>query len=551
MKKITIAAIAVILSAALLTCVGSAPANKTGSTTPQTAANKADYFTGDGGKGKSITILPPRGVGLAANQAYLPDFVANELVSNFGGFSAMTLFDRVSNDKQYNELLSGIYDDNDAAGLDLGHLSSTDYMLLGDITKTSTGYALQLTVNRNSDKTTVATFSGAVSVAELDNLAAVRRASLDLLQKMGVQVTERGRAELTGAATAEIVKAQTAMAQGIVAQRGGNEFEAMSNYFKARTFSPALPEAATRTVSAVTAFAATPAANNSANTGGGLRGQMLSEIQQMQQKLEEERLAKEREANRVKNVQELIKQATPFYKAHQPFTVLMRDTFTYGTPNVYSKTVPIGVALYVVPSDDEFKIIRELSQQSRGIEGYELWPFIMWKRYDETKYDKNYNEVIKKGKPYQEKWAKGRQGFWNYILVSEIDNIGHQGHSKDKGVDFDLSFTVVAEIANSDGKVLAKVTFECNPLEDMYDPWEDINFRGPMIKEFKTDDFFRQAANRGVSVDAKSCNVPVNDITDTLTARIVSVNGQDISRVISSGSVGIERVTTVLTSVKR
>jgi hypothetical protein len=61
------------------------------------------FFTGDGGRGRSITILPPRGSGLAKEQAYLPDFVANELVSNFNTFSAMTLFDRVNNQKQYDE----------------------------------------------------------------------------------------------------------------------------------------------------------------------------------------------------------------------------------------------------------------------------------------------------------------------------------------------------------------------------------------------------------------------------------------------------------------
>ena len=74
----------------------------------QTTAQPASpYWTGDGGKGKSITILPPRSSGLAENQGYLPDFIANELVSNFNTFSAMTLFDRVNNQKQYEELLSG------------------------------------------------------------------------------------------------------------------------------------------------------------------------------------------------------------------------------------------------------------------------------------------------------------------------------------------------------------------------------------------------------------------------------------------------------------
>jgi len=211
-------------------------------TVPQSA-----YWTGDGGKGKSITILPPRGVGLEKDQAYLPDLVANELVGNFRSYSAMTLFDRVNNQKQYDELLSGFYADDDKAGLDLGHLASTDYMLMGDITKTSSGYTLHLTVNRNSDKTTLATYSGTVSIAELDNLIGIRRASLELLQKMGVQITAQARTELTRAATSDQVNALTAMAQGIAAQRQGTEVAALTYFFQAAAFDASLVEAVSRT----------------------------------------------------------------------------------------------------------------------------------------------------------------------------------------------------------------------------------------------------------------------------------------------------------------
>jgi len=211
------------------------------------ATPSTQYWTGDGGKGRSITVLPPKGSGLTENQAYLPDLVANELVSNLSSFSAMTLFDRVNNQRQYDELLSGYYADDDKAGWDLGHLASTDYMLLGTITRTTTGYALQLTVNKNSDKTTVATYSGTTSIAELDNLLGVRRASLDLLQKMGVQVTAQAQAELTRAATVDQVNALTAMAQGINAQRQGTEVAALTYFFQAAAFDASLVEAVSRT----------------------------------------------------------------------------------------------------------------------------------------------------------------------------------------------------------------------------------------------------------------------------------------------------------------
>jgi len=257
-KKLTVVLLVLFMAASLFAGSGSdkgsaeipqqsnAPLQQVQQQTAQPQAPASPYFTGDGGRGKSITILPPRGSGIAKDQAYLPDFVANELVSNFRNFSAMTLFDRVNNQKQYDELLSGYYDDNDKAGQDLGHLASTEYMLLGDITKTSTGYTLHLMVNKNSDKTNVAAYSGTVSIAELDNLMGIRRASLNLLQKMGVTLTAKAQEELTRAAATNQVTAQTALAKGISAQRQGTEVAALSYYFQAAAYDTSLLEAANR-----------------------------------------------------------------------------------------------------------------------------------------------------------------------------------------------------------------------------------------------------------------------------------------------------------------
>jgi len=218
---------------------------------PQSTVNTAPppppsnpFFIGDGGKGKSIAILAPKASGLAANQNYLPALVQGEFVSNFSGYSAISVLDRQKLDEVYAEQLSGYYNDN--TGLDLGHLQETDYIQIGSITRTATGYALQIQIIKTTDKMTAASYSGTCTFAELDNLTGVRRASLDLLQKMGVMPTERAKTELSGAATDNQVNAQTALAQGITAQRQGTEIAALSYYFQAASFDPALLEASSR-----------------------------------------------------------------------------------------------------------------------------------------------------------------------------------------------------------------------------------------------------------------------------------------------------------------
>jgi hypothetical protein len=203
-------------------------------------------YTGDGGKGISIAILAPKATGLAEDQDYLPALVQGEFVSNFKGYSAIDVLDRVQLDNQYAELNSGYYEEDAEAGMDLGHLTPTDYILGGTIIKTATGYTMQIQVTKSADKMTAASYSGPCTFMELDNLTGIRRASLDLLQKIGVQLTERAKTELAGAARAQTVAAQTADAMGYTADKGGRTAEAAIYYTQAATIDPSMLQTASR-----------------------------------------------------------------------------------------------------------------------------------------------------------------------------------------------------------------------------------------------------------------------------------------------------------------
>jgi hypothetical protein len=201
------------------------------------------FYTGNGGKGISLAILAPKSTGFEENQGYIPTLVQGEFVSNFSGYSAISVMDRENLDNVYAELLSGYYADDDETGLDLGHLTATDYIMNGNITKTATDYVLQMKITKTVDKMTVASYSGTCTFEELDNLTGVRRASLDMLQKMGVTPTERARTELAGAGNENYVNAQTALARGITAQKNGSTVAALTYYNETARFSYDLPEA--------------------------------------------------------------------------------------------------------------------------------------------------------------------------------------------------------------------------------------------------------------------------------------------------------------------
>ena len=207
---------------------------------------QSQYFTGDGGKGMSLAILVPEGQGLSKDLAYLPAMVQGVLVSNISKYSGISVLDRVALDKVIAETLDPTYKDN----LDivrLGHVAQTGYIMTGKLIKTSSGYTMQINVTDTTPNAkTTASYSGACTVAQLDDQTAIQKASLELLTQMGVRLTDLAKIELSRANSTQSINAQTALAQGITAQRQGTEVAALSYYFQAATFDPSLLEAVNR-----------------------------------------------------------------------------------------------------------------------------------------------------------------------------------------------------------------------------------------------------------------------------------------------------------------
>jgi len=210
-------------------------------------ADESPYFTGNGGKGKSIAILSPEAVGFEEDQNILLIAAQGELVSNFSTYSAISVLDRANLHEQYKELSSGIYNDNKAEAIgDLGNLPPTEYIMSGRITKIGDNCNLQLRITKTADKMTAASYSGTATIEELNNLTAIRQASLFLLEKIGVTPTARTKTELSGATESNRVNAQFSLARGITAQRQGTEVAALSYFYQAAALDHSLLEATDR-----------------------------------------------------------------------------------------------------------------------------------------------------------------------------------------------------------------------------------------------------------------------------------------------------------------
>lgn len=229
----------------------------------------SSYFTGSGGKEMRLGIILPQSQGLNENQDYLPLMIQGVLVSNISKYSAISVLDRVSLDRVIMETLNPTYEDN----LDivrLGHVAQVGYIMTGNIIKTSTGFSLQINVtDTTANATTIASYAGNFSTLQLDDHTAINRASLELLNQIGVKLTASAKNELVKASTHQNINAQTALAQGIAADRKGQKVEAVLHYFDASTLEVTATEALNRMSVATTSIAT-----------GSLGNQIRDDIQQ-------------------------------------------------------------------------------------------------------------------------------------------------------------------------------------------------------------------------------------------------------------------------------
>jgi hypothetical protein len=441
--------------------------------TPKALVQSVNPYTGSGGKGISLAILTPKATGLTINQGYIPALVQGEFVSNFKGYSTLSVMDRENLDNVYGELSSGYYDDSDEAGLDLGHLPSTDYLMNGSITKTATGYALQMQITKTADKMTAASYSGTCTFTELDNLTGIRRASLDLLQKIGVVLTEQAKTELAGAATTGHVNAQTALAQGITAQQDGTIVEALSYYYQAAAFDSSLLEAASRA-------GVISAAISSGNIGTDVR----NDIQRRKEWLN------------------ILEEAENYFKNHQPWEIVYDPTLTQGKIDYSRETVDIFFNVEVRPTDD-WKIVQTLIDGLDATGKRDEWDFT-W-------------------------WPLTSRAFADYVpatttLDRYIDRAGQ--YAKQTRITFALISEKGTLLVSETSNCLSKATFDV----ETFNPWDKNVPQKGYRQNDGVGDGFRLIRNDIISTAAGRTTVTfrevnANDITDNMTVKIVSVNG--------------------------
>jgi hypothetical protein len=418
------------------------------------------YWTGDGKKGMSLAILVPDSQSLSKDFAYLPAMIQGCLVSNLSKYSAISVLDRVALDKVIAETLDPTYKDNFDI-VRLGHIAQTGYIMTGNVIKTFSGYTMQINVTDTTPNSrTLASFSGSFTVAQLDDQSAIQKASLDLLTQMGVMLTDKAKQELNTINTRESINAQTALAQGITAQKQGTEITALSYYFQAATLDPVLSEATNRA-------SIMSADISSGNIGENVRNDIQWRKAWVDRLTETEHF-----------FDNFLKTAS------LPYTLFYSTEIKQGEINYQTETTTLSI--------------------ETRLHGSQLWgnPLgrVMWTVYNGLKSTKRAND-----------WGLGR---WPDETLTNFKTFSN----------YRTTFTINVELVNSRNKVIGSQTFQTQGT------WGFIP--EPFVDALTAPIFY---VSHDDQKTVSFTNVKASDITDSLTIRIVQVNGIEAQTVARNG----------------
>jgi len=473
--------------------------------TPSNAANVSvgHYFTGSGGKGMRLAILVPQSSGLNENQAYLPRMIQGTLVNNISKYSAISVLDKISLDKVITETLDPVYEDNSDI-VRLGHITQVGYMLTGDITRTSTGYSLQINVSDTTPNVkTIASYSAICTVAQLDDLSAIHQASESILKQMGVQLTSTAKNELGRASSQQIINAQSNLAKGIVAQQRGTLVEAIAYFQSAAKYDPTLTEASKRLSVISTSI-------RTGNIGSDARNAIASYNAWIP----------------------ILQGATEYSKHHLPIEIKYTPNLKQTAINYRSETVNLEFTVSSYASDS-IKIIQDilsgLEKNGKKAEwGFEKWPY--WNGPLSTKVAfalvnengktiSTSNVVLKNQIGFPKKYSKeARRGKLGGVLVG-IGTVSLFGLGSGLYIS-PVEFQLIGGFLSGIGGIVLMLK----------SGWKENNTYIDNIYKISIEN-----DTQAVSFN----NVNANDITDKLTIKVLSVNGYDVEQATQNGYVKI------------
>ncbi|GHV25440.1 hypothetical protein AGMMS4952_03170 [Spirochaetia bacterium] len=312
-----------------------------------------NYWTGDGGAAAigSLRIERARGENLASNDNWLPGSIQRSLISYFTEFSAIRVVD-IENAALIDATRRGSRSDliDEKTQVEIGKGTAAKYILTGVLTYTGERFTLHIQVTSVETNALVAAADQPnIPSTRVRDMTVIKSMTVELLGKLGVRLTDAGKAALLKNTT----ETDELLARADAAKAAGNRVAEMAYLYNAQSFDTKNREAANR-ISFL-----------SSRNGGSL-GTRIAEDFEMQ-----------------KQWNQYLKDFDEFYRNHLPFVLYFTpptDTneHTYEENPRFSLSFKVGLR----PSKDGVeameKVMKQMDTELKGTKNKDKWGFSHW-----------------------------------------------------------------------------------------------------------------------------------------------------------------------------
>jgi hypothetical protein len=482
---------------------------------------KGPYYEGNAGKNIHFAVLEPKGVNLSSNEHWLLPLAQGTLTSDFKIFSAMNVLDRQNLDKILeNQQLgtSGNFSDEDYVRI--GHLINAQYILVGTITKVPNNtYLVNFSISDSSTGEIKASFPPtSCTINQLQDTSILKNVSETLLEQMGVTLTVAGKSALHIRNTNSI-GAETALAKGIIAQKGGNVGQSLSYYYNAVAFEPSLAEVRGR-LSIV---------SNNVSTGNiGENARNLIAYRNAWKKT--------------------LDECDVFLEEHFPFEIIYDSKISQSSGiNYYRESVDLKIEIQVKPTE-LFNMIQDVQRGLNKTGKKDEWGFGTWPFNQDKKLLEYYSDLLNNPDSINQKILLNQPASSFEPVDKPSGSAGGNALSNAKADFFSYSIlstsvipygkkmNVNMALINGEGETISTISANI------------FGQAGTLTQEQRY--YYREVHNEIVStISVKPIikkfslvftGVDVNKITDNTTVKIISVNGKDAE---TTGQTGYIKIT--------
>lgn len=184
------------------------------------------------GKNLVIAVIPPKVINETSESTSFSQYFQDSITGKLANFSKMTVLDRKNESliKAEQELSeTGYYSEENA--VQIGQMTNAQLVIVGNIQQIAGSYEVNFRVNDVTTNEIKASVNNRYSLIEMQNGKAVNEISQNLLEGLGIDLSDKEKAELSKVNSVDN-KSALNLAKGVVFQNSDEYIKALDSFSK-------------------------------------------------------------------------------------------------------------------------------------------------------------------------------------------------------------------------------------------------------------------------------------------------------------------------------